>query len=99
MVSQVYEFFIHTYRQTIGVRTTSRTVQSPEVAKLIALLASKRQKAGISQRELSRRLGLNPTTFWQLEQGRRGLQVSELIEAARVLGEDPTLLLKQCLEA
>ncbi|MGV3615165.1 MAG: helix-turn-helix domain-containing protein [Fimbriimonas sp.] len=72
-------------------------MQSPELIRLIAIIAAKRQKAGLSQRELSRRLGLNPTTFWQLEQGRRGLQVTELVEAARVLGEDPIELLRQCL--
>lgn len=81
------------------MRTTPRTVQPPELQRLIALLATKRAKAGLSQRELSRRLGLNPTTFWQLEQGRRGLQVTELVEAAKLLGEDPAELLRQALSA
>jgi DNA-binding XRE family transcriptional regulator len=97
-ISGVYEKFIHSSRHDAWVRTTPRTVQSPELQRLVSLLAAKRVKAGLSQRELSRRMGLNPTTFWQLEQGRRGLQVSELIDAARVLDEDPVELLRTCLQ-
>jgi len=51
----------------------------------------------MSQRELSKQMKLNPTTVWQLEQGRRGLQVTELIDASRILGEDPVELLRLSL--
>lgn len=76
-----------------------REVQSPQLARLVSLIAARRVKAGFSQREFSRRLGLNPTTFWHLEGGRRGLQVTELVKAAALLGEDPAELLRQSLSA
>lgn len=79
------------------MRQLSRTIQTPEIARLVSLIASKRKKLGLSQREFSRRLNLNATTFWLIEQGRRGLQVSELIEAGRVLGESPVALLEEAL--
>lgn len=74
-----------------------RDVTSPQLARLVKLIAARRQKAGISQRELSRRLGLNLSSISLLERGRRGMQVTELVEICQLLGEDPADLLRQSL--
>lgn len=54
-------------------------------------------KVGMSQRELSRKMGLYDMAIMELERGGRGLQVTELVDAAKILGEDPADLLQRAL--
>ena len=79
-------------------KETSRTIPREDLKRLVGLLAAKRQKVGMSQRELSRKMGLYDMAVMELERGGRGLQVTELIDAARILDEDPVQLLRECLE-
>ena len=74
-----------------------RTVQSPEAERLLAALAAARMRRGLSQRSLSRTLGLHPMTVGKIERGERALQVSELVEVCRALGEDPARMLDESL--
>lgn len=45
-----------------------------------------RKRAGVTQAELARRLGLNQSTVSRLEQGRSPLTVDRLFDVSRVLG-------------
>jgi transcriptional regulator with XRE-family HTH domain len=61
------------------------------------VISAKRVKKGISQRDLSRRLGIYEMAIMEFERGHRGLQVSELIDIAAILEEDPVKLLQEAL--
>ena len=63
----------------------------------MAALASLRQKQGVSQRELSRRLGLHVMTVSKIESGFRNLTVPEFLDIARDLGADPSDVLRAAL--
>jgi len=53
----------------------------------------------MSQRELSRQMGMWEMAVHEIESGKRGLQVTELIDMARLLEEDPvTILIKATAE-
>jgi transcriptional regulator with XRE-family HTH domain len=60
---------------------------------VVTVLAAARERMGISQRELSRRLDLHSMTVMKIELGRRDLTIGEFIAMARALGEDPGELL------
>ena len=65
----------------------------------LAELATARQRLGLSQRELSRRLELHPMTVMRLESGRRDLTLVEFVDLARTLGEEPGELLRRALDS
>lgn len=69
----------------------------PEQDRLIQAIQSARSKAGLSQRELSRRLGLHEMTIMRFENGERMLDVLELIDIAHTLDLSPHDLLRSAL--
>ncbi len=64
---------------------------------MVAVLADAREKQGISQRELSRRLDMHPMTIMRLENGKRDLTLGEFITIATALGEEPGEVLRRAL--
>jgi len=64
---------------------------------ILGAVADARRAAGLSQRELSERLGEAINYVQRIESGERGLQVSEFIEVARAIGIDPVELLRRCI--
>jgi transcriptional regulator with XRE-family HTH domain len=63
---------------------------APEASSLPARLRAARQRLGISQKELARRLGVNPKTLWKWEDGRvvrRYPRMSALLEEFLVRSE------------
>lgn len=62
---------------------------------LMAVLMAARADAGITQRELARRLGRAHSFVGKLESGERQLNVLEFIEVARALGVEPSALLRR----
>jgi len=64
---------------------------------ILTAVAGARRAAGLSQRELSERLGEAVNYVQRIESGERGLQVAEFIEIARAVGIDPVDLLRRCL--
>lgn len=74
-----------------------RTVPRADLQRIVAHLAAKREKVGMSQRELSRRLGLWEMAVHEIESGQRGLQVTEFIDMCTILVEDPTIVLRRGL--
>lgn len=58
----------------------------------MAALVAAREKAGITQRELARRLGRSHSFVGKVESGKRQLNVLEFCELADALGTDAKLL-------
>ena len=65
---------------------------------LMRALAEARDKAGITQRELARRLGRSHSFVGKLESGERQLNVLEFCELADALGVDPRALFAKIVE-
>lgn len=55
----------------------------------MSALVGVRQKAGVTQRELARRLGRAHSYVSRIEKGDRRLDVPEMIQWCEVLGADP----------
>lgn len=64
----------------------------------MAALASLRQKRGLSQRELSRRLGLHVMTVSKIESGFRNMSLPEFLDIARELKADPAEVLRSAFQ-
>jgi transcriptional regulator with XRE-family HTH domain len=62
---------------------------SDERSKIIEAVTRRRKELGISQRALSLKLSMHPQTISRLENGQRGLDVSEVFAIAAVLELDP----------
>lgn len=65
---------------------------------LAAILRNAREQAGISQRDLARRLGTNQTAVSFVEGGTQAVRVSELVEWCAALGVDPVDTLRLALD-
>jgi transcriptional regulator with XRE-family HTH domain len=61
--------------------------------RLGARIRELRTSRGVTQEGLAQRLGRNRTTVVNIERGRQGLAVHQLVEIAAVLGCDPEDLL------
>ena len=51
-----------------------------------------RETAGLSQREVGKRLGFHPTIYGKIERGDRVIDVVEFVALAKALGVDPLAL-------
>ena len=60
---------------------------------LLSIIRDARIAAGLSQREVGKRLGFHPTVFNKIENGARVLDVVEFVALARAIGLDPISLL------
>lgn len=70
-------------------------VVSPDYRAVIDALKDARTQAGISQRELARRLGKPPSFVNKIEQLERRMDVLEFIAIAEAIGMQASDLLKQ----
>jgi transcriptional regulator with XRE-family HTH domain len=59
---------------------------------MLRILRQAREDAGLSQRELARKLGVHASWVAKVELGERRLDVVEFIQMARALGKDPKRL-------
>ena len=75
-----------------------KSLSRGEQDRIRAVIAEARSKAGISQRELSRRLRETPPYIWSIERGERTVDVVEFIDIAAALGQDPLELFSQVLK-
>lgn len=64
---------------------------------LIATIIQARKAAGLTQRQLATRLKRSNSFVWKIEAGERRVEVSEFIEIARCLGQDPLKMLARVL--
>ena len=65
---------------------------------LMAALMTARERAGLSQRELAKRLGRAHSFVGKIESGERQLNVLEFCEYADLLGADPAELLRSAVK-
>lgn len=66
---------------------------------LIETIKKAREAAGLSQREVAKRLGFHPTVYGKIERGDRVLDVVEFVSLAKALGVDPLTLFADYLIA
>lgn len=79
-------------RQEVAKRTRQSSI-STDTDVLMETIRSAREAAGLSQREVGRRLGFHPTVYHKIELGARVLDVVEFVALARAIGTDPIELL------
>jgi transcriptional regulator with XRE-family HTH domain len=66
---------------------------------LIVALKAARETAGVTQRELARRLDRAHSFVGKIESGERQLNVLEFCEYADAIGTDATVLIREVLKA
>jgi len=62
-------------------------------------LVSMRTEAGLTQRQLAKKLGREHSFVWRIEHGERRLDVVEFYRVCRCLGQDPALVYSQLTTA
>jgi transcriptional regulator with XRE-family HTH domain len=63
-------------------------VARAEQDRIRLVIAETRERAGVSQRELSRRLGESAPYMWSIERGERTVDLVEFMDIAKALGVD-----------
>ena len=76
-----------------------RWVVSPDYRRVIDQIKAAREAAGLSQREVARRLGKRVSFINKIELIERRLDIIEFVVLARALDIDPHALLDQVLPA
>ena len=79
---------------TSSGRRIQKSVHSPEQQLLRELLVAARDKAGLTQHKLAKRLGKPQSFVAKYEGGERRLDVVEFIVIARAIGADPLRILR-----
>ena len=74
-----------------------KSLKSTEYARLIALLVAARQKAGIRQHALAKKLGRPQSFVAKYEGGERRIDLVEFVAIARAMDADPLRLFKEFL--
>lgn len=74
-------------------KRTRQSSISLETDILLTTIRAARESAGLSQREVGKRLGFHPTVYHKVENGSRVLDVVEFVALARAIGADPIALL------
>lgn len=72
-----------------------KSIHSPGHERLVALLRELRQEAGLTQTELAERLGVNQTFVSKYELGERRLDLVQLTEVCRALGQPVGLVVQR----
>ena len=72
----------------------SKSIHTPEHARLRELLIAARKKAGLTQAEVASRLDRPQSFVAKYEGGERRLDVIEFIQVAKTLGADPVKLVR-----
>lgn len=74
-----------------------KSLKSAEYARLIALLVAVRQKAGVRQHGLAKKLGKPQSFVAKYEGGERRIDLVEFVAIARAMDADPVKLLRDFL--
>ncbi|MFW3897752.1 helix-turn-helix domain-containing protein [Pseudomonas bharatica] len=72
-----------------------KTIHTAAYQRFLLLLVKARKEAGLTQQELSERLGRPQSYVSKFERGERRLDVIEFLEIARSLGSDPHKMLEE----
>ena len=76
----------------------TRKLERDEYVGLRNALSAAIEKSGLSQREVSKRLGMQSSYVNKILKGNRTLDYVELLDLANVIGISPLTLLKQALQ-
>jgi transcriptional regulator with XRE-family HTH domain len=79
-------------------RKATKSLWSKEHRALCALLIETREKAGLYQAEVAKRLGKPQSFVSKYESGERRLDVIEFIAVVAALGADPVAFLRHLLK-
>ena len=82
---------------SLARRSMQKSLKSAEYARLIELLVAVRQRSGVRQQALAKKLGRPQSFIAKYEGGERRIDVIEFIAIARALGTDPLKLFKDFL--
>ena len=63
-------------------------INSREYKKVLDALVELREQAGLSQRDLARKLNREHSFVWRIETGRRRLDIVEFMWLCRAVGQD-----------
>lgn len=80
-------------------RGLTKSLHRPEYRAFCDLLIRARQKAGLTQHAVARRLKRPQSFVAKYEGGERRIDVLEFIEIAKALGTDPTPILRALQKA
>lgn len=69
-----------------------KSIHSPEYGKVLTLLVDMRKRAGMTQRDLARKLGREHSFVWRIERGERRLDVIEFFWVCRAMDQDAAVL-------
>lgn len=75
------------------------SIHTAESDALLKIVKAARLEAGVTQRQLSERLGRSPNFITYIERGSRRLDVVEFYGIANALGRDPAELFASFLKA
>jgi transcriptional regulator with XRE-family HTH domain len=75
-------------------RRIGKSVHSPEHAAFCALMAEARDKAGLTQEKLAKRLGKPQSFVAKYEGGERRLDLIEFLWITRAIGADPVRIMR-----
>jgi DNA-binding XRE family transcriptional regulator len=73
------------WRINLGMR---KSIHSPEYQHVLTALVAMREKAGMTQRDLAKKLGREHSFVWRIETGERRLDVIEFHWVCKALGQD-----------
>lgn len=76
-----------------------KTIHTAAYQRFLLLLVKARREAGLTQRELSERLGRPQSYVSKFERGERRLDVIEFLEVTRSLEVDPHSMLEEISSA
>ena len=74
-----------------------KTIYSPRYERLLSLLLSRREAAGLTQVELAAALNRPQSFVSKYERGERRLDVEEFLQVATALGADPVKIIRALL--
>lgn len=74
-----------------------KSIHSEAQARLGALLVRARQRAGLTQQDLARRVGKPQSFVSKVETGERRLDIVEFVALARALEVDPVGLMRRLI--
>lgn len=72
-----------------------KSLNTKEYDLLLETLRDAREAAGLSQREVSRRLGFQESVYGAIERGERLLDVVEFVQIANAINRDPNGLFQE----
>jgi transcriptional regulator with XRE-family HTH domain len=74
-------------------------MRSPRHEVLRQILIERRQRRGLSQTEVARRLGRSQTFVSAVERGQRRVTVIEFLEMCEAIGFDPHTVIRRLLKS